>query len=164
MLVKGAGGKNQIWVKGFGDIQVIALVESGKGGRNLLVGVLDGSVAFVVIIKMFGIEVTPSPKPDKFINVNEKLKLGNSEAEFIFTPGHTPGGATFVTSLGIFPGDAIFAGSIGRTDLPGGDYDTLIRSIKTRILSLDDDTRIFPGHGPATTVGRERTGNPFLVT
>jgi glyoxylase-like metal-dependent hydrolase (beta-lactamase superfamily II) len=68
-----------------------------------------------------------------------------------------------VTSIGIFPGDSIFAGSIGRTDLPGGDYDTLIDSIKARILALDDDTPVYPGHGPGTTVGRERTYNPFLV-
>lgn len=113
--------------------------------------------------RIYGLEVDSSPEPDKLLDDGDEIDLGDEKIKVISTPGHTPGGATFVTSIGIFPGDSIFAGSIGRTDLPGGDYDTLIDSIKTRIMSLDDETLIYPGHGPATTVGREREYNPFLV-
>jgi hydroxyacylglutathione hydrolase len=113
--------------------------------------------------RMYGLEVDASPDPDRLLDDGDTIELGDENIEVVSTPGHTPGGATFVTSIGIFPGDSIFAGSIGRTDLPGGDYDTLIDSIKSRILSLDDDTPVYPGHGPATTVGRERQYNPFLA-
>lgn len=113
--------------------------------------------------RMYGLEVDGSPDPDRLLDDGDSIDLGDEKIKVMSTPGHTPGGATFVTSIGIFPGDSIFAGSIGRTDLPGGDYDTLIESIKSRILSLDDDTPVYPGHGPATTVGREREHNPFLV-
>jgi glyoxylase-like metal-dependent hydrolase (beta-lactamase superfamily II) len=113
--------------------------------------------------RMYGLEVDSSPEPDRLLDDGDSIDLGDEKIKVISTPGHTPGGATFVTSIGIFPGDSIFAGSIGRTDLPGGDHDTLISSIKARILSLDDDTPVYPGHGPATTVGRERAHNPFLV-
>jgi len=116
-----------------------------------------------VSARIYGLEVDASPPPDRLLEDGDTIDLGDEKIAVISTPGHTPGGATFVTSIGIFPGDALFAGSIGRTDLPGGDYDTLISSIKTRILSLDDETPVYPGHGPATTVGRERTGNPFLM-
>jgi len=113
--------------------------------------------------RMYGLEVDASPEPDKLLDDGALIDLGDEKIQMVSTPGHTPGGATFVTSIGIFPGDSIFAGSIGRTDLPGGDYDTLINSIVTRIMVLDDDTPVYPGHGPATTVGREREHNPFLV-
>jgi hydroxyacylglutathione hydrolase len=116
-----------------------------------------------VAARMYGLEVDASPDPDRLLEDGDTIDLGDEKIAVISTPGHTPGGATFVTSIGIFPGDSIFAGSIGRTDLPGGDHDTLIHSIKSRLLSLDDETPVFPGHGPATTVGRERTHNPFLA-
>lgn len=116
-----------------------------------------------IAARMYGLEVDATPAPDRLLDDGDFIELGDEKIKVVSTPGHTPGGVTFVTSIGIFPGDAIFAGSIGRTDLPGGDYDTLINSIKTRILSLDDDTPVYPGHGPATTVGRERNYNQFLV-
>lgn len=113
--------------------------------------------------RMYGLEVDASSLPDRLLDDGDLIELGDEKIEVMLTPGHTPGGSTFVTSIGIFPGDSIFAGSIGRTDLPGGDYDTLIDSINARIMSLEDDTPVYPGHGPATTVGREREHNPFLV-
>ncbi len=113
--------------------------------------------------RMYGLEVDASPDPDRLLDDGDSIELGDELIKVISTPGHTPGGATFVTSIGIFPGDSLFAGSIGRTDLPGGDYDTLMSSINDRIMSLDDDTPVYPGHGPETTVGRERAHNPFLV-
>ena len=116
-----------------------------------------------VSARMYGLEVDASPEPDRLLDDGDIIELGDEKIAVVLTPGHTPGGATFVTPIGIFPGDSIFAGSIGRTDLPGGDYDTLINSIKDQILCLDDDTPVYPGHGPATTVGRERIYNPFLA-
>jgi len=116
-----------------------------------------------VSARMYGFEVDPSPAADRLLVDGDSVPIGDETIKMVSTPGHTPGGATFVTSIGIFPGDSLFAGSIGRTDLPGGDYDTLVNSIRNRILSFDDDTPVYPGHGPATTVGRERDHNPFLV-
>jgi glyoxylase-like metal-dependent hydrolase (beta-lactamase superfamily II) len=112
--------------------------------------------------RMYGLGVDPSPPADRLLDEGDAVMVGNEEIRILSTPGHTVGGAAFVTSIGIFPGDALFAGSIGRTDLPGGDYNTLIRSIREKILSLPDDTPVYPGHGPATTVSRERTENLFF--
>lgn len=93
------------------------------------------------------------------------LDLAGISFEVLHTPGHTPGHCCFhLPNEGVlFSGDQLFAGSIGRTDLPGGDYATLMRSMKTRILTLGDETAVLPGHGPATTISRERLANPFLV-
>lgn len=101
--------------------------------------------------------------PTKLLNDGDVLMLGSSSIKVLHTPGHSPGGLCFVTDAGVICGDTIFAGSIGRTDFPGGDYDQLIHSIKTKLLPMDDKTLLYPGHGPATTIGRERTSNPFLT-
>lgn len=92
------------------------------------------------------------------------LDIGGLSIEALHTPGHTPGHVCFhVAAEGLlFSGDQLFAGSIGRTDLPGGDYDTLMRSMNDRVLPLPPDTRVLPGHGPETTLARERATNPFL--
>ena len=148
----------------FDHIAANAVVVKGTGAP--LMAPKDDSLYMTkahIAARMYGMEVDASPEPDKLLEDGDTVDLGDEKIKMISTPGHTPGGATFVTSIGIFPGDSIFAGSIGRTDLPGGDYETLIYSIKTRILVLDDDTPVYPGHGPATTVGRERTYNQFLV-
>lgn len=94
----------------------------------------------------------------------QKISLGNDELEVILAPGHSPGSICFYSEKDGFliGGDVLFQNSIGRTDLPGGDYETLIRSIKERILILPDQTIVYSGHGPSTTVGRERKNNPFL--
>jgi glyoxylase-like metal-dependent hydrolase (beta-lactamase superfamily II) len=113
--------------------------------------------------RLYGLVVAASPPPDQLVEEGDVLTIGDEEIQVLATPGHTFGGVTFVTSVGVFPGDSLFAGSIGRTDLPGGDYNTLIRSIKERILVLPDETPVYPGHGPSTTVGREKTLNPFLT-
>lgn len=103
-----------------------------------------------------------SLSPLIFINDGDELNLGDATIEVIHTPGHSPGGLCFRTDAGVFCGDTIFAGSIGRTDFPGGSHSTLISSIQTKLLPLPDDTKLFPGHGGVTTVGRERATNPFL--
>ena len=113
--------------------------------------------------RLYGLVVEGSPPPDRVVDDGDVITVGDEKILVRSTPGHTVGGATFITSVGVFSGDSLFAGSIGRTDLPGGDYHTLINSIKTKILDLPDETPVFPGHGPFTTVGREKTLNPFLT-
>jgi len=115
----------------------------------------------------FGLHLPgPLPEPDRIFEPGTSVAVGEVAFEVRFTPGHAPGHVTlFAPSEGIaLVGDVVFAGSIGRTDLPGGDMQELLASIRREILSLPDDVRLFPGHGPTTTVGRERTGNPFLIS
>ncbi|KAF0152121.1 MAG: metallo-beta-lactamase [Ignavibacteria bacterium] len=113
----------------------------------------------------FGLEAEISPKPNLFINETSTLQLGKIEGKFIFTPGHTPGEVClyFEKEKVLFAGDVLFKESIGRTDLWGGDYETLIRSIKEKLLALPDDVKVYPGHESATTIGYEKLHNPFLV-
>jgi glyoxylase-like metal-dependent hydrolase (beta-lactamase superfamily II) len=96
----------------------------------------------------------------------DRLEIGGLSIEVLHTPGHTPGHCCFlIPGEGtLFSGDQLFAGSIGRTDLPGGDYDTLMASMAQKILPLDDEVSVLPGHGPRTTLGRERRTNPFLMS
>ena len=114
--------------------------------------------------KQFGIKVKPSPVPDEFIKESETLNLGNIEMKFLFTPGHTPGEySIYIPSENIcITGDVLFKTSIGRTDLWGGDFEILISSIKTKLLTLPDETIIYPGHGDSSTIGQEKTHNSFL--
>jgi glyoxylase-like metal-dependent hydrolase (beta-lactamase superfamily II) len=102
--------------------------------------------------------------PVHLLEAGDLVKLGDDSMSVLFTPGHSPGSISFHNAAQHFVigGDVLFQGSIGRTDLPGGDYDTLIDSIKTQLLPLPDDTIVYSGHGPATTIGRERRNNPFL--
>lgn len=114
---------------------------------------------------MFGLSADPQPDPTHEIVPGEPLSFGACSFEVRFTPGHAPGHVVFVSGDDGFAlvGDVVFQGSIGRTDLPGGDLQTLMKSIRGEILTLPDDMTLYPGHGPATTVGRERASNPFLV-
>lgn len=103
-------------------------------------------------------------KPDLFINENDVIEFGNLKLEVLHTPGHTEGGVCFVehSQKVIFSGDTIFNQSIGRTDLPGGSLNVLLKSIKEKIFTLPDDYAIYPGHGDSTTVGEEKEFNPFF--
>ena len=114
--------------------------------------------------ELYGIPLTPSPEPEVFIDEGDSIKFGNSELKVLFTPGHAPGHVVFYNEEQNFliAGDTVFQRSIGRTDLPGGDHDTLIQSIKDKILTLPDNTIIYSGHGPSTTVVEERMENPYL--
>lgn len=112
--------------------------------------------------QMYGLVVEQPPDPDQFVEDGAVLKVGDLAFQARHTPGHSPGGVVYVGDGAAIVGDCLFLDSVGRTDLPGGDGDTLLRSISDQILSLADETRVLPGHGPATTVGRERAHNPFL--
>lgn len=113
---------------------------------------------------LFGFDIDPGPEPTVDFVHGMKMKLGSNEFEVRFTPGHTPGHCVFyVPSAKVcFCGDLIFAGSVGRTDLPGGDWDALMKSIQEQIFTLPDETRLLSGHGPVTTVGEEKLNNPFV--
>ncbi|TKG94786.1 MBL fold metallo-hydrolase [Puteibacter caeruleilacunae] len=112
----------------------------------------------------FGIPVEPIENPEKELKDGEIVRFGNSELEVIHLPGHSPGGVAFYCAKQkfIIVGDVLFHGSIGRTDLHMGDYDTLIHSIKSRIMPLPEEVKVFPGHGPETSVGFEKRNNAFL--
>ncbi len=115
--------------------------------------------------EMFGIKMTGETSPDIFIHEGEKIQFGRSEFEILFVPGHSEGHIALVNKdqkicIG---GDVLFRGSIGRTDLPGGNYETLMNSIREQMLSLDDDMKVYSGHGPATQIGYERRTNPFIL-
>ena len=115
--------------------------------------------------QMFGITVNKLPKPDKFLSESENLILGNELIINLFTPGHTPGEFCLYaeTSKFCITGDVLFKESIGRTDLFGGDYETIINSIKTKLFTLPDEVVIYPGHGEKSTIGYEKQYNPFMT-
>ena len=115
--------------------------------------------------KMFGISLKPSPSPSKYLEHGDILEAGEERFNIIHTPGHSPGGISIFSEKDkwIIVGDTLFMMSIGRTDLPGGDYNQLIEMIKTRIFSLEDDVTIYSGHGPSSTIGFEKENNPFLI-
>ena len=112
----------------------------------------------------FGMQIDPGPMPTIVLSEGDLLKVGSYQFEVFHAPGHTPGHVIFYCASEevLFCGDVIFQLSIGRTDLPGGDYNTLIRSIHMKILSLPDRTRLLPGHGPESKVGVEKQNNPFI--
>jgi len=118
---------------------------------------------------MFGLNVQPQPPVDVFYAAGQVIAFGKYEVRPHHTPGHCPGGVCLQVGLKgasgkmLVVGDTLFAGSIGRTDLPGGDYDTLIHSIRTVLFAFGDDAEVYPGHGPSTTIGQERRTNPFLT-
>jgi glyoxylase-like metal-dependent hydrolase (beta-lactamase superfamily II) len=124
----------------------------------------------VQVGRMFGLEVQPQPPVDVFYEPGQRFAFGKYVARPHHTPGHCPGGVCLQVGredeagggLDLFVGDTLFAGSIGRTDLPGGNHDTLIASIRNVLFAFGDEARVHPGHGPETTIGQERRTNPFL--
>lgn len=113
---------------------------------------------------MYGLPCDVSPAPEKFLEEGDQVTVGGDKLSVIFTPGHAPGHVVFYCAAQKFliNGDVLFNGSIGRTDLPNGDFDTLERSIKTKLYTLPDDTLVYCGHGPATSIGQEKRTNPFV--
>ena len=113
---------------------------------------------------MFGFEFKNAPKQTQYISELEPLKLGDDTLKVFLTPGHSPGSISFYYEPGswVISGDVLFSGSIGRTDLPGGNFDTLISSIRTHLFALPSETKVLSGHGPATEIGEEKKHNPFL--
>ncbi|MFW5657663.1 MAG: MBL fold metallo-hydrolase [Bacteroidota bacterium] len=115
--------------------------------------------------KVFGFGIEPPPSINSFIDEPQEIKIGNSRLQVYHVPGHSPGSVALYAPEGEFVivGDVLFSGSIGRTDLPGGDYKTLISSITEKLMVLPGNTTVYPGHGPATTIKHEHDTNPFLT-
>ena len=116
------------------------------------------------IAKMYGLQMPQPPEPDTMLAAGDSVQVGDLILEVFFTPGHAPGHLCYYLRSHdvLFDGDVVFQGSIGRTDFPNADFETLMSSIKDNLLPLPDETHILSGHGPATTLGRERSHNPFL--
>ena len=111
---------------------------------------------------MFGLDATPPPPPDRAFAEGETVAVGACRFRVIHTPGHSPGGVSLAGHGVAFVGDTLFAGSVGRTDLPGGDMKALIESIHLKLFVLPDDTVVYSGHGPATSIAEEKRTNPFV--
>lgn len=122
--------------------------------------ILEGTNDFM---SMVGLEPIEIPKIDVYLKEGDKIKLGDETIDVIHLPGHTPGGVGYIIDNMIFSGDTIFLNSIGRTDLPGGDFETLVSSIKNKIFKMDDKTIIYTGHGSDTSVEYEKKYNSFVI-
>jgi glyoxylase-like metal-dependent hydrolase (beta-lactamase superfamily II) len=109
-----------------------------------------------------GLELPPPPDVDRDASEGEILTAGSARLEVLHTPGHSPGSISLVTDTAVFSGDTLFAGSIGRTDLPGGDTNALLTAVRSKLFLLEDELPVYPGHGPATTLGEEKRFNPFV--
>lgn len=117
------------------------------------------------VAQAYGVPMQPSPPIDRFVSEGETLILGDHRFQVFFVPGHAPGHIALYQpeKNWLIAGDVLFQRSIGRTDLPGGDYDTLMKSITQQLLPLPDETIVYSGHGPNTTIGEERQMNPFIL-
>ncbi len=115
--------------------------------------------------EMMGVQGAAAFEPDRWLEDGDRVQFGQVELEVLHCPGHTPGHVAFFDRVSqvVIAGDLLFQGSIGRSDFPGGDHETLLRSIATKLLTLGDEVVVVPGHGPATSIGRERKANPFLA-
>ena len=114
-------------------------------------------------VMQFGLDRVAKPEVNKFVKNGDNVSLGKLSIKIIHTPGHTPGGVCYYVDNNVFVGDTLFAGSIGRTDFPGSSYEQLIHSIKENLFSLGDSVVVYTGHGPSTSIGNEKTHNPFLT-
>lgn len=145
--------------------------EFGKNGRapEILMHKADLPLLEVApsMARYFGYEIDEPPEPTGFLEDGDELSFSKFKIKAIHVPGHSPGGMAYLLiyekEYHLFTGDILFAGSIGRTDLPGGNYEQLIYGIKTKLLTLPPDTIVYPGHGPTTTIAREKLLNPFLL-
>ena len=120
--------------------------------------------SLMTVANLYGLNAEASPEPVEFIEEGEQIKFGSSILDIVFTPGHSPGSVCFISHPDKFVigGDVLFYGSIGRTDLPGGDHETLLKSIRTKLFVLGNDYKVYSGHGPLTNIGFEKENNPFL--
>lgn len=132
-------------------------------GADLLIHSLDAPMLSRISATgaAWGLNVEDSPPPDRMLKDGDEIKFGNITLKVIHTPGHSPGGISLYTDGCVFVGDTLFSGSIGRTDFPGGDYDTIISSIRNKLFVLGDNVKVYTGHGPETSIAIEKKYNPF---
>jgi glyoxylase-like metal-dependent hydrolase (beta-lactamase superfamily II) len=134
-------------------------------GADLLIHELDLPLLqkAQVHAQVYGLRAEPSPTPGRLLQDDEQIVFGKRSCRVIHLPGHSPGGIALHCEQHLFCGDVLFAGSIGRTDLPGGDHQALVDGIRSRLWCLPGDTLVHPGHGPDTTIAREMRTNPFVA-
>lgn len=148
-----------------GHIDHIGALKEVKEATGAEVAIHGGDVERLqdrLVAAAFGLDYPAPPPPDRLLKDGESLDIGDLHFEVLHTPGHTPGGICLLGEGVVFSGDTLFNYGIGRADLPGGNYSQLINSLQTRLMTLPDNTVVYPGHGAATTIGAEREGNPFL--
>ena len=151
-----------------GHIDHVAQAAGAKAETGALLTIHDADRPWLEMLprqaEMFGFEPSPIPVPDRGHEDGETFRVGELEARVLHTPGHSAGSCClwFPEAGAVFTGDTLFAGSVGRTDLPGGDFEALARSIRERLFTLGDEVRFHPGHGPSGTIGDERRSNPFV--
>src|SRR3989304_7524757 len=144
-------------------IGALKKLKDATGAEFLAHAAEEGAIKLMgPMAAMFGVKEKFCPKPDKPLSEGDIVSVGEIDLKVLHTPGHSPGGLCFHNNGFVFVGDTLFMGSIGRTDFPGCSYQDLIQSVKTKIFPLGDDVRVYPGHGPATTIGIEKTYNPFF--
>jgi glyoxylase-like metal-dependent hydrolase (beta-lactamase superfamily II) len=133
-------------------------------GAPILIHALDAPMLSMLSrsAAAWGMSADDSPPPDRTIDEGDAITFGNITFQVLHTPGHTRGGVSLLANRHLFVGDTLFAGSVGRTDFPGGDFDALKSSIQTKLFVLPDDVRVYTGHGPETTIGEEKRHNPFV--
>jgi len=162
--------KNQLNVKyivnthGHGDHIAANKVVKEATGAELLIHAEDGPMlmdARLNLSALMGQNIT-KPAADRYVQEGDVLEIGTSKFKILHTPGHSRGGICLVGQGVVFSGDTLFQLSIGRTDFPGGSFDEIVDSIKTKLMPLDDSIVVYPGHGPSTTIGQEKRGNPFI--
>jgi glyoxylase-like metal-dependent hydrolase (beta-lactamase superfamily II) len=133
-------------------------------GAPILIHALDAPMLGTLArsAAAWGMTAENSPAPDRFLEEGDIVEVGSIRFRIIHTPGHTPGGVSLLADGRLFVGDTLFAGSVGRTDFPGGDFEALKSSIQKKLFTLDDEVEVFTGHGPETTIGEEKRHNPFV--
>lgn len=158
--IKGEGLKVSLILNTHGHFDHVAsngLIKEGTGAKLAIhrddLQILRSAPSLAML---FGLYMKPSPEPDLLLREGDVVRVGRFELKVIHTPGHTPGSISLLGEGMIFSGDTLFQGSIGRTDLPGGSFELLIETIKTKLLTLPDETVVHPGHGEPTTIGEER--------
>jgi glyoxylase-like metal-dependent hydrolase (beta-lactamase superfamily II) len=147
-------------------VGALATVKEGTGANFALHKAeteADMGVFSRMLSSMTGGSFSQLPKPDKLLKDGDKVNVDDLHFTVLYTPGHSPGGISLYGHGIVFTGDALFNYGIGRTDFPGCSYDQLMDSIKNKLMTLPDETVVYPGHGPSTTIGEERRGNPFLL-
>ena len=148
---------------GHGDhIGALTEVKKATGAEVAIHGDDAKSMRDQLMRMLFGFSYPTPPPPDRLLRDGDSVGVGDLRFAVLHTPGHTPGGICLSGEGVVFSGDTLFNSSVGRTDLPGGSYEKLMGSIQTKLMMLPDETLVYPGHGPDTTIGAERKGNPFL--
>ena len=137
-------------------------VKEATGAEVVIHGDDAKSLKNQLVAIAFGLSYPTPPRPDRLLKDGDSLDVGGMHFEVLHTPGHTSGGICLLGRGVVFSGDTLFNYGVGRADLPGGNYSQLMNSIQTKLMTLPDNTIVYPGHGTATTIGAERTGNPFL--